>query len=116
MDIKECYRKMGGNFEDVMQRLGNESFIQRFVIRFLDDPSFQMIKDGIEKKGAELAFRGAHTLKGVCSNLGFSKLCDLSSQLTEILRGRELEGYEAVLAQVEKQYQITVEAIRELGQ
>ena len=24
MDIKECYRKMGGNFEDVMQRLGNE--------------------------------------------------------------------------------------------
>lgn len=72
MDIKECYRKMGGNFDDVMQRLGNESFIQRFVIRFLDDPSFQMI--------------------------------------------RELEGYEAVLAQVEKQYQITVEAIRELGQ
>lgn len=116
MDIKECYRKMGGNFEDVMQRLGNESFIQRFVIRFLDDPSFQMIKDGIETKDAELAFRGAHTLKGVCSNLGFSKLCDLSSQLTEILRGRELEGYEAVLAQVEKQYQITVEAIRELGQ
>ena len=34
MDIKECYRKMGGNFDDVMQRLGNESFIQRFVIRF----------------------------------------------------------------------------------
>ena len=36
MDIKECYRKMGGDFDDVMQRLGNESFIQRFVIRFLD--------------------------------------------------------------------------------
>lgn len=40
MDIKECYRKMGGNFDDVMQRLGNESFIQRFVIRFLDDSQF----------------------------------------------------------------------------
>ena len=24
MDIKECYRKMGGDFDDVMQRLGNE--------------------------------------------------------------------------------------------
>ena len=34
MDIKECYQKMGGDFDDVMQRLGNESFIQRFVIRF----------------------------------------------------------------------------------
>lgn len=116
MNIKECYQKMGGDFEDVMQRLGSESFIQRFVIRFLDDTSFQMIKDGIEAKDAELAFRGAHTLKGVCSNLGFSKLCELSSQLTEILRGRELKGYEAVLTEVEKQYQITVDAIRELDQ
>ena len=58
MDIKECYRKMGGNFEDVMQRLGNESFIQRFVIRFLDDPSFQMIKDGIERRMLSWLFVG----------------------------------------------------------
>ena len=69
MDIKECYRKMGGNFDDVMQRLGNESFIQRFVIRFLDDPSFQMIKDGIEKKDAELA-----------------KVCMLKSWIFKIVR------------------------------
>ncbi|MCI6536712.1 Hpt domain-containing protein [uncultured Eubacterium sp.] len=116
MDIRECYQKMGGDFEDVMRRLGSENFIRRFVIRFLDDTSFQMIKEGIASKDAELAFRGAHTLKGVCSNLGFSKLCDLSSQLTEILRGRELKGYESVLAEVEKQYQITVDAIRELDQ
>ena len=116
MDIKECYQKMDGDFEDVMQRLGSESFIRRFVIRFLSDTSFQMIKDGIESQDAELAFRGAHTLKGVCSNLGFKKLCDLSSQLTEILRGRELKGYEEMFAQVEKQYQITVDAIRELEQ
>ena len=33
-----------------------------------------MIKDGIEKKDAELAFRGAHTLKGVCSNLWIFKI------------------------------------------
>lgn len=76
MDIKECYRKMGGNFDDVMQRLGNESFIQRFVIRFLDDPSFQMIKDGIEKKDAELAFRGGTYIKG----------CMLKSWIFKIVR------------------------------
>lgn len=116
MTIRECYKKMGGDFDDVMQRLGSESFIQRFAVRFLDDTSFQMIKDGIAKGDAELAFRGAHTLKGVCSNLGFTKLCEVSSELTEILRGRELKGYESVFAEVEKQYQITVDAIKSLNE
>lgn len=107
MSIKECYDKMGADFDEVMQRLGSESFIKRFAVKFLDDSSYQMILDGIEAKDAELAFRGAHTLKGVCSNLGFTKL-------TEILRGRELVGYEEALAEVEKQYQITVDAIKAL--
>ena len=116
MTIRECYEKMGGDFDDVMQRLGSESFIQRFAVRFLDDTSFQMIKDGVTNGDAELAFRGAHTLKGVCSNLGFTKLCEVSSELTEILRGRELKGYEAVFAELEKQYQITVDAIKGLNE
>ena len=114
MNIRECYEKMGANFDEVLQRLGSESFIQRFAVRFLDDTSFQMIKDGISANDAELAFRGAHTLKGVCSNLGFTKLYEESSRLTEILRGRELVGYEEALEEVQKQYDITVEAIRGL--
>lgn len=114
MNIRECYDKMGANFDEVLQRLGSESFIQRFAVRFLDDTSFQMIKDGIAANDAELAFRGAHTLKGVCSNLGFTKLYEESARLTEILRGRELVGYEEALEEVQKQYDITVEAIRGL--
>lgn len=114
MNIRECYEKMGANFDEVLQRLGSESFIRRFAVRFLDDTSFQMIKDGIAANDAELAFRGAHTLKGVCSNLGFTKLYEESSRLTEILRGRELVGYEEALEEVQKQYDITVEAIRGL--
>ena len=114
MNIRECYEKMGADFNEVLQRLGSESFIQRFAVRFLDDTSFQMIKDGIAAKDAESAFRGAHTLKGVCSNLGFTKLYEASCELTEILRGRELVGYEDALAEVEKQYEITVDAIKGL--
>ena len=62
------------------------------------------------------AFRGAHTLKGVCLNLGFQKLYEVSAELTEALRDRELKGYEEQFAAVQKQYQITVEAIREWQQ
>ena len=50
MNIKECYDKMGADFNEVMQRLGSENFIKRFAIKFLDDSSYQMILDGIEKR------------------------------------------------------------------
>lgn len=114
MDIRKCYQKLDGNFEDTLERLCNESLIERFVVRFLDDPSFQMIKDGVAAGDRELVFCGAHTLKGVSSNLGFTKLSELSSELTEILRNStELKGYEEALTAVERQYQITVDAIRE---
>ena len=63
-----------------------------------------MIKDGIETQDAELAFRGAHTLKGVCMNLGFQTLYEVSRELTEILRGRELVGYEEALEKVEVEW------------
>lgn len=116
MDIRECYHKLDGDFENAMRRLGSENFIRRFTIRFLSDPSFQMIKDGISAGDAELAFRGAHTLKGVCANLDFTRLQELSAQLTEVLRERKLEGYEEIFSAVERQYQQTVAAIKELDQ
>ena len=36
----------------------------------------------------EDAFRGAHTLKGVCQNLSFDRLYEASNELTELLRDR----------------------------
>lgn len=47
MDIKECYKEMGADYEDVLRRMGSDSLVERFTLRFLDDKSYQMIKDGI---------------------------------------------------------------------
>ena len=41
------------------------------------------------------AFRAAHTIKGICLNLGFDKLYQASSDITEQLRGKDtVEGTE----------------------
>ena len=56
--------------------------------------------------------RGAHTLKGICLNLGFDAFYEVSAALTEKLRGRELTGYEADLAAVKECYEKTVAAIK----
>ena len=115
MTVQECYELAGADYRDAMERLGSEAFVEKFARRFLDDKSFQMIKDGIETQDAELAFRGAHTLKGVCINLGFQALYEVSRELTEILRGRELVGYEEALEKVQEQYDRTIGAIQKLG-
>lgn len=60
------------------------------------------------------AFRGAHTLKGVCQNLGFSNLYAPAYTLTETLRAGQLEGTQEQFAKVAEQYQCTMDAIRAL--
>lgn len=113
MTIKECYEKMGGDFDGVLKRLGSEALIQRFAVKFLNDTSFQDLKDGIESGDAAKAFRGAHTLKGVCLNLGFESLYQVSAELTEKLRDRELKDYEGLYQAVKEQYARVIEAIQE---
>lgn len=115
MTIKECYEQMGADYEDVLGRLRNEALIRKFAKKFLEDGSFQMLKDGLAKKDGEMAFRAAHTLKGVCQNLGFGNLYEPSFDITEKLRGRDTEGCEELFAKVEEQYNKTAEAIRMLG-
>ena len=116
LSVRECYEKMGGNYDGVLSRLGNEMLIRKFVIKFLKDPSFQDPPAAIEKSDAESAFRAAHTLKGICLNLGFDNLYKPSEALTEKLRGGELNGYETLYDEVKEQYDKTVEAINEIAE
>ena len=104
MTVKECYEKVGSDYDGVLKRLGSEALVKRFAVKFLN-----AAKDG------EKAFRAAHTLKGVCLNLGFTSLYKVSAELTEVLRGRETEGSDELYEQVKEQYTILTEAIQELA-
>ena len=63
MTIQECYKAIGGNYEDVLRRLHNEALIQKFTLKFLEDPSYRLLKQALRDKNYEDAFRSAHTLK-----------------------------------------------------
>ena len=70
MTIKECYDAMGADYQNTLNRFPNEAFIKKFVLKFLDDNSYANLKEAIAAGNVEEAFRAAHTLKGVCLNLG----------------------------------------------
>ena len=63
---------------------------------------------------AQSLARAAHTLKGVCQNLGFDALYAPASALTEALRGGTLDGADTLFPPVEKEYQRVVAALKEL--
>lgn len=116
MNIEECYEKMGGNYAAVSMRLPSQGLIKKFIGRFLEDQSFDTLCRQMECGNREEAFRAAHTLKGVCANLSFSRLQDSVSLLTEELRPETSSISERaieLLKDVRCDYAITVEAIRE---
>ena len=115
MTIKECYEKVGSDYDGVLKRLGSEALVKRFAVKFLNDPSFQELTDGLAAQDGEKAFRAAHTLKGVCLNLGFTELYKVSAELTEVFRGRATAGSDELYAQVKEQYTTLTDAIRKLA-
>ena len=113
MTLQECYAAMGGNYEEVLGRLRSDRLIQKFVLKFMDDGSYQLLISSMEEGNCEEAFRAAHTIKGVCQNLAFTHLAQSSSALTEALRSGMSPEAPGLLEKVKADYQRTVSAIQE---
>lgn len=87
MTVEECYSIIGGSYEEAKSRLRDDARIAKFMGMFMRDQSFQTITAAIETQNYEEAFKGAHSLKGVCSNMAFTRLYEAVDALTEDLRG-----------------------------
>jgi len=113
MTLKECYVSLNGDYDEVMGRLRSERLVQKFVLKFLNDGSYQLLLDSLAAGDRDEAFRAAHTIKGVCANLGFTSLLSSSEKLTEALRdGKPAQpGEEELIAQVKADYACARQAI-----
>lgn len=111
MTLQECFAALGGNYDDVMGRLRSERLVQKFVLKFLDDGSYALLLSSLEAGNGEEAFRAAHTIKGMCQNLGFTRLGNSSAALTEALRGGDGRFDPALLEQMKEDYQVTAKAV-----
>lgn len=109
----------GGSYEGVKQRISKEEMIEKFVLKFLLDPSYELLCRSLEDENYEEAFRAAHSLKGVSQNLSFISLEASSSALTELLRNSnekqiDKEQCKELLIRVSSDYKAVVEAVRKL--
>ena len=115
MDLRTCYEQLGGSYDDVLSRIPSERLEDKFLRNFLADESFAGLCSAMAAGSRSEAFLMAHTLKGVCANLGFARLFRSTAALTELLRP-EADAISADAAEaldpVREDYALTVDVIR----
>ena len=112
MTLQECYAALEGDYQGVLGRLTSERMVQKFVLKFLNDGSYDLLLRSMAEENWQEAFRAAHTIKGMCQNLDFTRLYRSSSQLSEALRNGFTPEAPALAEQVKEDYARTTAAIR----
>lgn len=119
MNLEECYAAFGGSYEEIKEHLQGDALIERFLIKFLSDKSYETLKEAVQEENHEGAFRAVHTLKGICLNLCFTKLSSSCCEMTELLRnyeqGVDKEACQSIWEQVSADYAEVVDAIQKLA-
>lgn len=110
--LQEAYESIGADYSDVLRRLMNEQLVARFVGKFLEDQTFAALDAAMAEQDVKQAFMAAHTLKGVCQNLGFANIYEPVWKLTEILRAESFEGAPELFDQVKDEYAKTINALK----
>ncbi|VYU72661.1 Hpt domain protein [Eubacterium limosum] len=111
MNRNDALCAYGVNFNEVMERFVNdEELYYNCLDSFIDDPSFDGLRDALLAKDYETAFDHAHTLKGVAGNLGLSPLLTAVSDIVEPLRKHDYSNleqqYDAVRTERERLRQV----------
>lgn len=114
MTLEEFFAVVGGNYKETIDRMMGEAMLRRFIMKFPGDPSFTNLEQALNEGSREDAFRAAHTIKGLCLNLGFGKLYQSSQELTEALRSDMPANAAELFAAVKADYTVTMDAIESL--
>ena len=114
LTLQEFYSVVGGDYQDAINRMMMESMLRKFLAKFPSDPSYANLEQALADGNREEAFRAAHTIKGLCLNLGFGKLFTSSNALTEALRNEMPLNAHELFEAVKADYALTLDAVNQL--
>lgn len=115
--MKEQLKEMGIPYEDVIDRfMGKEDFYFRMLKKFSEDKNFEGLEQSVAQKDWPIAFKYAHTVKGICANLGLDNILEYVVPLTEELRNPPYEEEKIMkyFTDAAGAYQKTIEVIKNL--
>ena len=110
---KEFLAKSGINLTDGLVYFSeNERLYEKYLFRFLEEPTFPELFKAIEEDRREDARRAAHSLKGITATLGFTSLnTSVKAQEFEFKNGRWEEGNQYTY-ELKKEYARIISVLR----
>jgi len=117
MTLQELYQKMDADYEQAIRVLRMDKLVDKHIRKLTKNGVVDnLLKAGDGMDPAQL-FESAHAMKGVCANLGLTKLSKAASDIAEEYRPGNTRSHtdeevKAMLSQIAAMYQKTAEAIR----
>lgn len=90
--------------EGVARFAGNQALYEKFLYKFMDDPTLGQLDQAVADQDWEAALNAAHTLKGVTGNLAIGGLFDASTHMVAFLRQSDLDQALAAYADIRRAY------------
>lgn len=110
--LKEDLIALGIDYNKALERfLGKPDFYREFLYQFPDDPQLDTLLAATKDHDVKKAFKAAHTLKGLCGNLGLNNLLKPILPLVEILRKDSFDGIESLLDELVIQHKKTCDVL-----
>ena len=86
MTLPELYAAMDGDYEQALKVLRIEKLIDKHIRKFPDNELFVGLVEAGKNVDAEALFEKTHAIKGVCANLGLTKIAALAAEVCEDFR------------------------------
>ena len=103
----------GNRIEELLKRFANNEMIcVRLVKKFPGDENYESYLKQIQVQDLKSAEQSVHTLKGVASNLGLTKISDLTQYIVDVIRGgKDMNKINTWTEELKVVYAETVEII-----
>ncbi len=88
MTVREVYAELGGDYDEIMSRIPDEAFIEKYLKKFAGVDYAAQVEEVAAGGSAEEIFKMAHGIKGMGLNLALTGTVDVSEEICTLLRGK----------------------------
>ncbi|MBQ2697720.1 MAG: Hpt domain-containing protein [Clostridia bacterium] len=86
MTVQELYLATESDYPTALRCLGDDMNITKWLLRLRADPCFEELQAAMPAGNAAAIERAANTLKGLCLNLGLTKLGEAAKGLEDSVK------------------------------
>ncbi len=86
MTLQELYQIIGGDYEQALRVLRMEKLLDKYIRKLPKNGVVEKLIEAGQGMDPTQLFECAHAMKGVCANLGLTRMSDAASEIAEEYR------------------------------